>query len=85
MIERTVPAAVDAMASPAGDLVIVLTADSLFAYSSNGSTLGARLLAVPFRRERVVLVEWALGKSVARWDKEVARLRLTTAANASFK
>jgi hypothetical protein len=65
------------MTSPAGDLVIVLTPDSLLAYSSNGKTLGARLLAIPFRRERVVMVEWALGKSAARWDKEIARLRPT--------
>lgn len=77
VIERAVPAAVDAMTSPAGDLVIVLTPDSLFAYSSNGNTLGARLLAMPFRRDRVVMVEWALGKSAARWDREIARLRPT--------
>jgi len=76
-IERAVPAAVDAMTSPAGDLVIVLTPDSLFAYRSNGNTLGARLLAIPFQRERVVMVEWALGKSSARWDREIARLRPT--------
>jgi hypothetical protein len=76
-IERKVPGAVDAMTSPAGDLVIVLTPDSLLAYSSNGNALGARVLAIPFRRERVVMIEWALGKSVARWDKEIARLRPT--------
>jgi hypothetical protein len=74
-IERAVPAAVDAMTSPAGDLVIVLTPDSLFAYSSAGNALGARVFAMPFQRERVVMIEWAVSKSAARWAREIARLR----------
>lgn len=77
IIARTVPGAVDAMSSPAGDFVIVLTADSLFAYSSHGKVLGTRLLSTPFARDRIVMVEWALGKSAARWDTEIVRLRST--------
>lgn len=73
-IKRAVPKAVDAVASPNGDMVVVLTGDSLSAFAGSGTKLGARLMVMPFARQDVVMVQWATGPSVARWDAEVARL-----------
>jgi hypothetical protein len=76
-IRRAVPKAVDAVASPNGDMVVVITGDSLSAFAGSGTKLGARLLARPFAHQRVVMVQWATGANVARWDAEVARLAPT--------
>jgi hypothetical protein len=73
-IVRALPGAVDAIASPNGDLVVAFTADSLFAFGANGTTLGARLLALPFARERIVMTQWATGRNVERWTREIAKL-----------
>ena len=75
VVARAIPNAVDAVSSPAGDLVIAFTSDSLFAFESNGTKLGARLLAMPFERQRVVMVQWAIGRHVARWSEALARLK----------
>lgn len=74
-ISASVPAATDAFASPSGDLVVVMAPDSLLAFESDGVRLGRRLLAIPLAHERIVMAQWALGRHVARWDREVAVLR----------
>jgi hypothetical protein len=74
VIKRAVPKAVDAVAAPNGDLVVAFTGDSLFAFASTRTALGTRLLAMPFVRGGIVMAQWATGRSVARWDAEVARL-----------
>ena len=75
VVVRALPKAGDAVSSPAGDLVIAFTSDSLFAFESNGTKLGACVLAMPFERQRVVMVQWAIGRHVARWSEALARLK----------
>jgi hypothetical protein len=29
---------------------------------------------MPFRREQIVMAQWAVGRNAARWDREIARL-----------
>jgi hypothetical protein len=74
-IARRAPGLLDAITSPNGDMVVAFTGDSLFAFESNGATIGTRLLAMPFRREHIVMAQWAVGRNAARWDREIARLR----------
>jgi hypothetical protein len=74
-ITLSVPAATDAFASPSGELVIVILPDSLLAFESDGVRLGQRLLAIALSHERVVMAQWATGKHVGRWDREIAVLR----------
>jgi hypothetical protein len=82
VIVRRVPAAYDAMESPAGDLVVILTPDEVLAYRIEGG----RLIDPPTRRpfgigphpsarptETAVLVEWALGRNVDRWARTLTR------------
>ena len=76
-IKRVVPKAVDAVASPNGDVVIVLTGDSLSVFAGKGTALGAHFVTMPFVRQNVVMVQWATGANVARWEAEVARLART--------
>ena len=73
-IKRAVPKAVDAIASPNGDMVVVFSGDTLSAFALNGTKLGTRLVAMPFKGQRVVMVQWAVGRNVARWDEEIAHL-----------
>lgn len=74
-ISLAVPAATDAFASPSGDLVVVVSPDSLSAFESDGVRLGRRLLAIPLSHERVVMAQWAVGRHVVRWDREISVLR----------
>ena len=75
VIRRRVPKALDAISAPNGALVVAFTSDSLYAFESTGTKLGARLLAMPFAPQRIVMVQWAVGRNAARWDAEIARLR----------
>ena len=74
-IRRAVPNVVEATTSPTADLVVAVTRDSLVALEANGTVVGGRLLAralpYPYLRDRVVMVEWAVGAHVARWDSIV--------------
>jgi hypothetical protein len=78
-----VPGAYDAMASPAGDLLVVLAPHQLCAF-----TLRDGKLVTPAARrafgvapqpsgaptENAVLIEWALGRSVERWTRKLTAL-----------
>jgi hypothetical protein len=61
----------DAFASPTGDLVIVRAADSLVVYQGERNGVGRRIGAVPFGRREIVMLQWATGRNVARWDREI--------------
>lgn len=64
----------DAFSSPNDDLVIMRTGDSLFVHLGGGSPLGRRIGAMPFREREVVMIQWATGRNVARWDQEIAAM-----------
>ena len=61
----------DAFTSPGGDMVIVRATDSLFMYLGESEKLGRRIGAVPFPDRKIVMLQWARGRNVARWNKEI--------------
>lgn len=79
VIHAAVPNLVDATTSPGGDLTVATTPDSVFVFASNGGTVGRRLFAAPLDGPRLVMIEWATGANVARWNQAV----LSTAAQSS--
>jgi hypothetical protein len=76
-IRSRVPDAVDAATSPTDDLVAAVTADSLLVFEFDGKTLGRRLLSRPVASNGlggpIVMIEWAVGPHVARWEEAVLR------------
>jgi hypothetical protein len=64
----------DAFASPRGDLVIVQVPDSLAVYLGTGQQLGRRIGAIPFSEREIVMIQWATGRQVARWDREIVAM-----------
>jgi len=64
----------DAFASPKGDLVLMRTADSLFVHLGDGKQLGRRIGAMPFSEREIVMIQWATGNHVARWNEEIAAM-----------
>ena len=71
-IRRAVPKARDAASSPSGDLVIVLTDFELLVFAPTAGSLGAPKATVPVDYADLVMVEWATGRSVARWTAELS-------------
>lgn len=61
----------DAFGSPGGDMVIVRAMDSLFVHLGGREKLGRRVGAVPFSGRQIVMLQWATGRNVARWDREI--------------
>lgn len=64
----------DAFASPRGDLVVARVSDSLIVYLAAGQQLGRRIGAVPFGEGEIVMIQWATGPHVARWNEEIAAM-----------
>ena len=64
----------DAFASPRGDLVIVRLGDSLLVHLGAGDRLGRRIGAIPFDDREIVMIQWAAGRNVARWNDEIAAM-----------
>ena len=64
----------DAFASPAGDLVIARAADSLVVYLGGRDRVGRRIGAFPFGHREIVMLQWATGHNVARWDREIGAM-----------
>jgi hypothetical protein len=64
----------DAFTSPRGDLVVVRSGDSLLVHLGAGDQLGKRVAAIPFTEREIVMVQWATGRNVARWNEEIAAM-----------
>jgi hypothetical protein len=64
----------DAFTSPTGDLVAVRTSDSLFVHLGHRQQLGRRIAAIPFAKREIVMIQWATGRNVARWNNEIAAM-----------
>ncbi len=64
----------DAFTSPRGDLVIVRSGDSLLVHLGAGDQLGKGIGAIPFTQREIVMVQWATGRNVARWNEEIAAM-----------
>jgi hypothetical protein len=74
VLEKQVKGLQDALASPRGDLVIVRASDSLFVHLAAGEHLGQRVAAVPFREYQIVMIQWATGSHVARWNQDISAM-----------
>ena len=61
----------DAFASPRGDLVILHSRDSLHVHLGAGDRLGKRIGTIPFAQREIVMLQWATGRNVARWNREI--------------
>lgn len=72
VLTRQVKGLVDAFTSPRGDLVIARGRDSLFVYLGEGEKLGRRIGVIPFAEREIVMLQWATGRKVARWNQEIA-------------
>jgi hypothetical protein len=64
----------DAFASPHGDLAVVRAGDSLFVHLGAGDRLGRRIGAISFAQREIVMLQWATGRNVARWNKEITAM-----------
>jgi hypothetical protein len=64
----------DAFASPRGDLVIVQSRDSLHVHLAGGDRLGKRIGTIPFAQREIVMLQWATGRNVTRWNGEIAAM-----------
>jgi hypothetical protein len=64
----------DAFASPRGDLVIVRVRDSLVVHLGAGQQLGRRIGAIPFNEREIVMIQWATGRHVTRWNGEIVAM-----------
>ena len=68
------PDIMDAHFSPAGPWVLVASRNQLMILPNAES--GKPIVSVPLSRsENLIMVEWATGRNVARWDDEVRRIR----------
>jgi hypothetical protein len=68
-IVAAVPRAIDAFSSPAADMLIVVAPSELQVFEVRGQSLGEKLVTVP--AGQVVMIQWALGRNVARWTAAV--------------
>ena len=70
-----VPDATDAIASPGGDVVVVVTPRRLWIYAVAAGRLTTRRGMVPLPvTANVVMAQWATGRSVSRWTATVIPL-----------
>ena len=73
-LSRRVKGLNDAFSSPSGDLLLTRAADSLFVHVGHGENLGRRIGSVPFSGREIVMLQWATGRNVARWNQEIAAM-----------
>jgi hypothetical protein len=71
-IRRQIPAATDAVSSPAGDLVVVASDEWIRVYAPRGGRLGAPLADLPMHFPHIVMAQWAAEGEIARWTQELA-------------
>jgi hypothetical protein len=72
VVTRLEPDARQAFAAPGGALLVVVVPDGIRLYAMDAAQQGTRLLELPARR--VVMVQWAIGRSVARWSGTLASI-----------
>ena len=75
-IKERVPMALDAYTSPNKDLLIVITGNFLMIYTlENGEISEKPIKKIDIKKgESVIMVEWATGDYVARWEKSFNQL-----------
>lgn len=71
-VVRQLPNAVDAVASPAGELMLVQRADTLMLFRPIGGKLGPPLLRAPVGRHKLAMIRWATPDETRRWNATLA-------------
>ncbi|MFD2672571.1 hypothetical protein [Marinicrinis sediminis] len=68
------PAALDAISSPAKDVVVIFTSDKMTVYPYQDGIVNQPYLTLPIQaNEQMVMVHWAMGSYVQRWQEEAGR------------
>jgi hypothetical protein len=71
-IVAAVPQATDAFSSPAADMLVVVAQGELQVFEVRRRSLGRKLVTVP--SGQVVMIQWALGRNVARWTTALSQI-----------
>jgi hypothetical protein len=71
-IKSAYPTSEDAFSSPAHDLLPIVTGDKLIVVPVYGAEIGKPLGLIPLTG-KPVMVQWAIGKHVDTWTKELAQ------------
>lgn len=71
-IAREVPGARDAVASPGGDMIVVMTDLDVRVFRARAGGLTRPTLTLPEPSARIIMAEWATGGNVARWTAELS-------------
>jgi hypothetical protein len=71
-IVAAVPQATDAFSSPAADMLVVVAPGELQIFEVRRRSLGQKLVTVP--AGQVVMIQWALGRNVARWTTALSQI-----------
>jgi hypothetical protein len=75
-VKTRIPAALDAFSSPNGDVLGVLTRTTLTLYAVRNGSFGPAVFSRTLRAgEATVMIHWALGNSVNRWQREISAIR----------
>ena len=74
VLAKQVKGLVDAFTAPRGELIIAQGKDSLFVYLGDGEKVGRRIAVIPFGERQIVMLQWATGRNVARWNQEIATM-----------
>ena len=70
-IKTAYPGAEDAFSSPSHDLVLVFASSHLIVASVHDGNIGKPLADIRVFADRPVMVQWAIGKYVDEWSKEL--------------
>jgi hypothetical protein len=71
-IRRQIPSATDAVSSPSGDLVVVVSDEWLRVFAPRGGRLGAPLADLPMHFPHIVMAQWAAEGEIGRWTGALA-------------
>ncbi|HEY9063135.1 MAG TPA: hypothetical protein VIO64_21955 [Pseudobacteroides sp.] len=73
-IRKAVPGAVDAVSSPAKDMLVVFTQDNLLVYTNPLKGIAKPILTIKLNKnEHIIMTHWATGKYVDKWTQEVRK------------
>jgi hypothetical protein len=81
-IKAVLPHVSDAVSSPRGDLLVAMNGDSVFVFAVNRGQLGEPVLRLPVSG-RIVMAQWAVGRFVPIWTRDLTRLLGTKAPTPS--
>ncbi len=74
-IVTKVPGARDAFSSPAKDMLVVVTKDTLLGFPIRNGAVGEVVVRLPLVPDEIpVMAQWAVGPHVERWSRQLRKL-----------